>query len=88
MLLFLDFAPLLTYCYLLLSNHYFINFVKFNFSRVYMIVEANTNQCFGTATFKEHICHLGPALPPRFGMLRGRGAILSTLRFQCPCLWM
>ena len=50
-LLFLDFAALRTYC---LSKYYFINFVKSNFGRVYIIVEINLIQWYCTANFKRH----------------------------------
>ena len=38
------------------SPHYFIKFVRFNFSRGYMIVKASLTQCLCTANLKEHIC--------------------------------
>ena len=73
--LFLDFAPLLTCCYLLLSNHYFINFVGFNFGRVYMIVETNLTQCFCTPNFKGH--YLLPVFPV-LKLLQGKGELSAS----------
>ena len=62
--LFLDFAPLLTYYYLMLLNHYSMNFVKFSFSRVYIVVETNLAQYFCTVNFKRQYLLL---VLPAFG---------------------
>ena len=77
-LLFLIFAPFASLLLLLLSNHYFGNFVRFNFGRIYMIVETNLTHCFCTANFKGHY------LPPLRSRFKNNARQLGQLSTPLP----